>query len=33
MDGASAEDEVVAEYCKELLYGPNLQEPYLELPD
>ena len=33
MDGASTEDEVVAEYCKELLYGQSQQEPYLELPD
>jgi hypothetical protein len=33
MEGASTEDELVAEYCKEQLYGDNGKEAYIELPD
>nr|KAG5710295.1 hypothetical protein BaRGS_009011 [Batillaria attramentaria] len=30
---ASTEDETVAEFCKEQLYGHAQDEPYIELPD
>ena len=32
-DGASTEDEIVAEFCKEQLYGDSMKEAYIELPD
>lgn len=32
-DGASQEDELIAEYCKAQLYGDIGKEPYIELPD
>lgn len=32
-DKASQEEELIAEYCKEQLYGDNGKEPYIELPD
>ena len=32
-DGASTEDEIVAEFCKEQLYGDSQKEAYIELPD